>query len=148
MAFDPLSSLFDLGKSAIDKIWPDPIKRAEEMRKLEEMKQNGDLAQLDAHVKLMLGQLEVNKAEAQHKSVFVAGWRPFIGWVGGCSLAYTGIVYPLLTWGWAIWGPDGVSMPPPIESGLLGTILTGMLGIAGMRSFDKAKGTQSDSIRK
>jgi len=39
-------------------------------------------------------------------------------------------------------------MPPPIESGLLGTILTGMLGIAGMRSFDKAKGTQSDSIRK
>jgi len=152
MGFDPISSAFDLGKTAIERIWPDPIKRAEEVRKLEELKQAGDLAEMNAHVQLMLGQLEVNKAEAQHKSIFVAGWRPAIGWIGGASLAYAGVVYPLLTWFWSMAAamdhiPQGVTMPPMIETGLLGTIVTGMLGIGTMRSFDKTKGTNTDSIK-
>ena len=86
MAIDPITSIFELGKTAIEKIWPDANKRAEEMRKLEEMRQSGDLARLELHVQLMLAQLEVNKAEAEHPKVFVAGWRPFIGWTGGFSL--------------------------------------------------------------
>lgn len=152
MAFDPMTAILDLGKSAIDKIWPDPIKRAEELRKLEELKQNGDIAQLNAHVQLMLGQLNVNKIEAQHKSLFVAGWRPWIGWVGGFSLAYAGLVYPLLTWLLVYLEatgriPAGMDAPPYIETGILGTIVTGMLGIGSMRSFDKSKGTQTDAIR-
>ena len=73
MSFDPLSALFDLGKSAIDKIWPDPIKRAEELRKLEEMKQRGDLAELNAQVQLLSGQLDINKIEAASNNVFVSG---------------------------------------------------------------------------
>ena len=151
MSFDPLTALFETGKMAIERIWPDPIRRAEEMRKLEEMKQNGDLARLDAHVKLMLGQLEVNKAEAQHKSIFVAGWRPFIGWVGGFALAYAGVVYPILTWVWKyleVTGkvPEGMEAPPLIEVGILGTIVTGMLGIGTMRSVDKRNKVQTDSI--
>lgn len=152
MNFDPLSAAFDLGKSAIERIWPDPIRRAEELRKLEELKQNGDLAQLNAHVQLMVGQLEVNKEEAKHKSIFVAGWRPMIGWVGGLSLAYAGLVYPLLLWVWALLEalgkiPQGMSAPPLIEAGALGTIVTGMLGIGTMRSYDKKQRTQTDSIR-
>lgn len=146
MSLDPLTAAFDLGKIAIEKLWPDPTKRAVEIRKLQELTQKGDIAKLNSHVKLMVGQLEVNKAEAQHKSIFVAGWRPFVGWVGGFSLAYTGIIYPLLLWGWAIWGPAGIDAPPAIESGLLGTILTGMLGIGTMRSFDKSKGTATQKI--
>lgn len=147
-----IESIFELGKSVIDKIWPDPIKRAEEVRKLEEMKQNGELAQLEAHVKIMLGQLEVNKVEASHASVFVSGWRPWIGWVGGFSLAYAGIVHPLLSWVWILLQSAGVigvefNAPPFIESGLLGTIITGMLGIGSMRSYDKVKGVSKDSIR-
>lgn len=152
MDFNPLDSVFDFGKSVIERIWPDETKRAEEMRKLEELRQNGDLARLDAHVKLMLGQLEVNTVEAQHKSIFVAGWRPFIGWAGGFSLVYAGVVYPLLTWFWAFaqamgWFPENVSAPPLIETGILGTIVTGMLGIGTMRSYDKKQGTQTDLIR-
>ncbi len=61
MSFDPLSAAFELGKTAIDKIWPDPIQRAQELRKLEEMRQNGNLAELNAHVQLMLAQIKVNE---------------------------------------------------------------------------------------
>jgi hypothetical protein len=153
MSFDPLSAAFILGKTAIEKIWPDPTKRAEEMRKLEELKQKGDLAQLNAHVQLMLAQINVNAQEAKHKSVFVAGWRPFIGWVGGIALAYQFVLYPLLLWVWSILEvkaiiPKGIVPPPVMDSGALWTIITGMLGIAGMRSYDKGKGTSKDSLRK
>jgi len=145
VSFDPLSAAFDLGKSAIERIWPDPIRRAEELRKLEELRQQGDLAELNAHVQLMLGQLEVNKEEAKSNSLFVAGARPFIIWVGGISLAWAGIVHPLLMWVWAFVGIQG-SPPPIIETGTLSTILTGLLGVATMRSYDKKNGTETSSI--
>ena len=80
MSFDPLAALFDLGKVAIEKIWPDPVKRAEEIRKLEEMRQRGDLEELNAKVKLLTGQMDINKVEAASSDRFVAGWRPFVGW--------------------------------------------------------------------
>lgn len=100
---------------------------------------------------LIQGQLDINKAEAQHKSVFVAGWRPFIGWVGAVALAYQFILYPLMTWGWTFmqakgWIPAELKPPPILDAQALWVVLTGMLGIAGMRSFDKFKGTQTDSI--
>lgn len=116
-----------------------------------------ELRQLDIEEKkidagLMKGQMAVNAVEAEHKSIFVAGWRPFIGWVGGFSLAYAGLVYPLLSWLWGLLQafeliPSTVKMPPMIESGLLGTIVTGMLGIGGMRSFDKHKGTDTKRMK-
>ena len=145
MSFDPVSAIFDLGKSAIERIWPDPIKRAEEVRKLEEMRQTGDMAALNAHVQLMVGQIEVNKVEAGHKSIFVSGARPSVIWVGSFALAWAGIIHPLLTWVWMFAGIDG-NPPPLIESGALTTIVSGLLGVAGMRSFDKSKGVQTDSI--
>ena len=153
MSFDPLTSIFELGKTAIERLWPDPIRRAEEMRKLEALRQKGSESVLNAHVKLMLAQIDVNKVEAAHKSLFVAGWRSFIGWVGGFSLAYSGIIHPLLVWVWTTLVafdiiPKGVEPPPYIENAMLGTILMGMLGIGSMRSFDKLKGTQTDSISK
>jgi len=146
-----ISGLFSVGKSLIERIWPDPQKQAEELRKLEALKQKGDLAELNAHVQIMVGQMEINKAEAQHKSVFVAGWRPFIGWVGGCALAWQFIVYPIMGWLWAIglargWIPTNIAMPPMIEAGELYTIILGMLGIGAMRSYDKKNGTATHSI--
>ena len=152
MPIDPLTAIFELGKSTIDKIWPDPIKRAEELRKLEELHQKGDLAELNAHVQLMLGQLRVNEAEAKHKSIFVAGWRPFIGWTGGAAMAWQFVIYPILLWVWALLGamnkiPPGVEPPPVLETGALFTVVTGMLGIGAMRSFDKRGGVQTDRIK-
>lgn len=146
MSFDPLSAVFNLGQSVIERIWPDANKRAEEMRKLEEMKQKGNLAELQAYVTILQGQLEINKAEAQHKSLFVAGARPFIIWVGGFSMAWCGVVHPLLVWIMAIFAPE-IEPPPLIESSALTAIVTGLLGIGGMRSFDKSKGVETNSIK-
>lgn len=92
------------------------------------------------------GQLGVNQAEAGNANWFVAGWRPFIGWVGGASLAYQFVLYPLLVWGWSLfqakgWVPVSLAPPPVLPADALWTIIIGMLGVAGMRSFDKAKGT-------
>ena len=152
MSFDPISALFDVGKSVIERIWPDPVKQAEEIRKLQELQQTGDLARLSAAVQQLTGQMEINKIEAAHKSIFVAGWRPFVGWVGGIALAYQFILYPLLTWAWAIVDPQtatGVAIDPPpiLPAGELYTVLLGMLGIGAMRSYDKKNGTATQSIK-
>ena len=101
---------------------------------------------------LIKAQLEVNKTEAKHKSIFVAGWRPFIGWVGGVSLAYQFILHPLFCWLLTVLkGYDLINKliqpPPMIDTGPLMTIVMGMLGVGVMRTFDKLKGTQTDSIR-
>jgi hypothetical protein len=77
---------------------------------------------------LAKGQLEVNKVEAAHKSLFVSGWRPAIGWICGLALLYSTILSPILS----IW-----FTVPPVESSLLTTVLMGMLGLGAMRSYEK-----------
>ena len=85
-----------------------------------------------------LAQLEVNKSEAAHKSIFVAGWRPFVGWVCGVSLAYHFIVAPLLQFGFALSGME--QELPEFDFSQLSTVLMGMLGLGGLRTFEKMKG--------
>ena len=81
----------------------------------------------------------INQIEAQHRSVFVAGWRPFVGWVCGLSLAYNYIARDLLAWLLSIFAPS-VTMPPALAMEHLMTILAGMLGLGGLRTFEKLKG--------
>ncbi|MEY2688808.1 MAG: hypothetical protein RL375_3006 [Pseudomonadota bacterium] len=100
---------------------------------------------------LVQGQLDINKEEAKSSSVFVAGWRPFIGWVGGLALAYQFLLYPLLTWMWALLKAKGVvpadmAPPPMLATDALFALISAMLGIAGLRSFDKFKGTDTSSV--
>lgn len=105
-------------------------------------------AELDAYTAettRMQGQVEINKIEAGSQSLFVAGWRPAIGWIGALAMAYQFIVYPFLVWGWhamqaAGWINAGLSEPPMLQTEALWVILTGILGIGTMRSFDKSKG--------
>ena len=88
MSLDPLTitALIKAGEMAINRIWPDPTKQAEEQRKLLELSQKGNLAELNAHVELMLKQAEINLADAKSGSWWQSGWRPAIGWVGALSL--------------------------------------------------------------
>ena len=79
-------------------------------------------------------QSEINKVEAQHRNIFVAGWRPFIGWVCGVALAYNFVLRDLLIW---FLGQD--SVPPALQMEHLMTVLIGMLGLGGMRTFEKLK---------
>ena len=144
MSLDPLTAAFDIGKSIISRVWPDPSDQAKQLFKLEELKQKGDLAQLNAMVASLQGQLRINAVEAAHKSIFVAGWRPFIGWVGGVSLAYAGILEPLMRFIATVAGYKGDF--PLIETASTITILMGMLGIGGMRSYDKKNKTQTDKL--
>lgn len=152
MSFDPFSAALELGQSAIERIWPDPIRRAEEMRKLKELEQNGNLAEMQAHVQLMLAQIKVNEKAAEHKSVFVAGPRPFILWIGGIALAWQFILYPMLLWPWAIlqargYIPADLPPPPVLDASQLFAIVMSLLGVGAMRSFDKKNKTETNSIR-
>ena len=79
---------------------------------------------------LAKGQLEVNKVEAAHKSLFVSGWRPAVGWCCCIALMYSTIVAPIL----GIW-----FTVPPVDSSLLTTVLLGMLGLGGLRTIEKTK---------
>ena len=141
MSFDPLAALFDLGKVAIEKIWPDPVKRAEEIRKLEEMRQRGDLEELNAKVKLLTGQMDINKVEAASSDRFVAGWRPFVGWVCGFGLAYASILEPLMRFVATLRGYTGDF--PVIDTSITMQVLLGMLGLGVMRMREKEKGVNS-----
>lgn len=84
-------------------------------------------------------QAEINRIEAQHRSVFVAGWRPFIGWVCGAALAYSFILRDLLAWAIVAWGYD-VAAPPELAMEHLITILMALLGLGGFRTFEKLAG--------
>jgi len=150
-----ISGLFSVGKSIIERIWPDPAKQQEEIRKLAKLHQEGDIARMNAEVQLLVAQMKINEKEAAHKSIFVAGWRPFVGWVCGFALAYQFILYPLLLWIWAAFSPtfidaaglrQAISPPPILDLGALFTLLLGMLGIGAMRSYDKKQGTGTNSI--
>ena len=96
------------------------------------------IAEKQAH-EAQLAQVEVNKQEAQHRSIFVAGWRPFVGWVCGIALAYHFVLAPIILFSVSI---IGVQIPelPSFNMETLTTVLLGMLGLGGLRSFEKYKG--------
>lgn len=104
-------------------------------------KERGELALREKEIdqRTDLAQMEVNKAEAAHASLFVAGWRPAIGWTGAIALAYQFVLYPLLLWVIAGWFP-AVKPPPMLDTDALWVILSGILGVAGMRTAEKFKG--------
>jgi hypothetical protein len=129
----------------IDKVWPDPEKAAAAKLELLKMQQAGELAELNSSTQLALAQIGVNNTEATNPSMFVAGWRPFTGWVCSGGLAYTIVVYPIITAVTAHWIP-GFEMPKIDVTDLL-LILGGMLGINGIsRSVEKVKGVDTSSI--
>jgi|TARA_B110000967_G_scaffold102631_1_gene105326 hypothetical protein len=86
-------------------------------------------------LELSKGQMAVNATEAAHKSLFVAGWRPAIGWICGFALLYSTILAPII----GIW----VAVPP-VDSSLLTSVLMGMLGLGAMRTAEKVKGVQRE----
>lgn len=126
----------------LDRILPD--KAASEAAKLKvmELAQAGDLAELNADLQLAVGQLDINKVEAASTDRFVAGWRPFVGWVCGVGLAMSCVIGPLFTWIAAL---SGHPIPfPKFDDPLLRSTLAGMLGLGfGLRTYEKTKGVAS-----
>jgi hypothetical protein len=138
MAFDPWTAALETAGKIIDKIWPDKTK-AEEMKfEVFKLQQAGALQQEQNDFNLSLEQVKVNAVEAASASKFVAGWRPFIGWVCGFSLAYNYIFFPLYTYTIKLFIINAPSMPI-LDNGELITLLMALLGLGAMRSFDKGK---------
>ena len=95
--------------------------------------------QLATHLaKIDIAQLEINKAEAGHRSIFVAGWRPFVGWTCGIALAWTYVGVPILQFTLAQTGH--LIDLPALDMSQMMPVLMGMLGLGGLRSFEKYKG--------
>jgi hypothetical protein len=107
----------------------DPIKRAEISLQLKQLEQA-----------INLGQIEVNKAEAASDKLFVAGWRPFIGWVGGFALAYSFVIAPTAVWIAELNGAKAEL--PTIDTGVLFNLVLAMLGFGGLRTYEKLRGVQ------
>lgn len=123
MAIDPLTAGLELANNVIGKIWPD---------KSEQEKQ-----ELAAALVLVQGQIEVNKAEASSNSVFVAGWRPFIGWTCGAAFAFKFVLGPAAVVVMAVAGHPIIL--PEFDFTEMSTILLGMLGLGSLRTVEKIK---------
>ena len=122
-----LALLIPILDKVLGAVLPDPAAKAAAMTQL--IKELGKLDQ---------GQLEVNKAEAGHRSIFVAGWRPMIGWVCAFAVAYQYIILPFASWGAAVFA---LPMPPlPGLDDNLWELTMGLLGMGALRSFEKIKG--------
>ena len=91
---------------------------------------------------LAKGQLEVNKTEAAHKSLFVAGWRPAIGWICGLGMAAHFLLIPIANFVLALTGSAIVI--PLLDTGEMMPVLMGMLGLGAMRTYEKKQGVQRD----
>ena len=95
---------------------------------------------VDAANEVMLAQTRINEAEAAHKSIFVAGWRPFIGWVCGAGICWSMVVSPIFQWAINMFGAG--SELPTVDTSYLMELVTAMLGMSGLRTFEKMKGVE------
>lgn len=127
------ASLLQLLPGLLDKLIPD--KGAADAAKIELLRlvQTGELAALQAETTLAQGQNEVNKVEAANPRLFVAGWRPAVGWICAAALGFKFIAAPLLVMFTA-------AELPNIEAGELIPLLLGMLGLGGLRTIEKVRG--------
>lgn len=132
---DPITAILGIGNKLIDHFFPDANQAAAAKLRLLEMQQNGDL-------QVMASQMDINKIEAQNPSLFVSGWRPFIGWVCGISLTYAAIIEPVSRFIAKVLF-HYTSEFPVIDTTLTLQILLGLLGLAGMRSWEKKEGVAS-----
>lgn len=124
-----LGPVFELGGKIIDRLFPDPAAKAAAELELLKLAQAGDL-------QTVLAQLEINAKEAAHPSIFVAGWRPFVGWSSGFGLAYATIGHNTLSWLATL---KGFPTPPPVDTETLLYVLFAMLGVGGLRTVEKIK---------
>lgn len=129
-----IASVLGILPGILDRVLPNDSERARAQEELAKLAVTGE-------IQTMVGQMEVNKAEATSESIFVSGWRPFVGWMCGIGFAYATIGHVLLSW---VSGFMGWGMPPTIDAEILSTTLWGMLGLGALRTTEKIKGVAGD----
>lgn len=136
----PVLPLLGVIGQVLDKVLPDPKAAAETKLKMLELAQTGEFKELEANLAIATGQMEINKVEAASPGMFKGGWRPATGWICAIGLGYTFLARPLLPWLVTVTGVADVPPLPAIATDELLLLLGGMLGLGGMRSFERVKG--------
>jgi len=124
MALDPLTAVSSLANTVINKIWPD--------------KSEQEKAELAAAVMMIQSQLDINKVEAAHPSLFVSGWRPAIGWVCGAGCAWNWVLLPVAKVLLPLAGYVVAVAPADLTEMM--PLLLGLLGLGGLRTVEKLNG--------
>jgi hypothetical protein len=137
-----LPLVLEIGKDLIDRIFPDKVKqekeRAEAELELLRLTQSERMADKANETQIALAQINVNQEEAKSENIFVSGWRPFIGWTCGISFAYAFLVGPIVT---QVSAYTGATVPlPPIDMSNMLYVLGGLLGLGGLRTYEKVRG--------
>ena len=133
----------------LSRFFPSAEKKQEAAAAIQQMliEQQGAIVQ--ATMAAQKAQIDVNTEEAKSASLFVAGWRPAIGWVCGFALAWQFVLAPLCTYALGVYAAEtGHTLPPLplLDSSQLYPVLMGMLGLGGMRTFEKIKGVDRSTL--
>jgi len=142
MSLSGFGELFDFAGKVVDKLFPNAADAANAKLELFKLQQSGELAKLAAETDLAKGQIEVNKVEAASSNLFVAGWRPAVGWVGAAGFGYSVILEPIARFIAQV-GFGYTGLFPVIDTNLTLQILMGLLGLSYFRSQDKKNGVAS-----
>ncbi len=124
----------------IKNLIPDPIEQAKLTDLIQQRGHELEMQRLQAEMDSRRGQLEINRQEAAHRSVFVAGWRPAVGWVCVAAFAFTYVLRPMVLYGAALHGGYDLSDLPEIDISGMTPVLLGMLGLGGLRTYEKFTG--------
>ncbi len=123
----------------VDQLVPDSDLRAKLKHEIEGKAMDLESMVKKGEIDITLAQIGVNKAEAQHRSLLVAGWRPFIGWTCGAALLYNLIAREFIIFAASFYDMDLSGIPSP-DLTIMMPILAGMLGLGAMRSWEKKNG--------
>jgi hypothetical protein len=126
-----INALLPIIGTVLDKVIPDNNAK-------QKAKQEIEKALIDNAAKINLTQAETNKIEAAHRSVFVSGWRPFLGWCSGVGFAWVFVISPVAQWVLILQGNPVVL--PQLQTDVLMELTLAMLGLAGLRTWEKSKG--------
>jgi hypothetical protein len=142
MAFDPISAIGTLVNTVVDKIFPDANKKLDVQEAKDAAKAAIETMQVSGELQQVLGQLQINAEEAKNASVFVAGWRPFIGWICGAAFGWNYFVGPMFVWISALLGH--ATPIPQLSLAEMTPVLMGMLGLGTLRTYEKKTDTEKN----
>lgn len=128
---DPVSAIVSLASTILNKLWGN---KDDELKRQFILELQQKVGELD----IAKRQIDVNVEEAKSSNLFVAGWRPFVGWVCGLSFAWTFLFQPFLTYLVIVSGHEVPNLPQ-LDMSQIMTLLMGMLGMAGLRTYEKIK---------
>jgi hypothetical protein len=138
-----LGSIFEFGGKLIDRLIPDPAQKLAAQQELMKMAMEKELAVMANDTKLLTAQTDINAVEAANPSIFVSGGRPAAMWVCVAGMGYQFVLLPLVTFAYQLYTGHALPVLPPMLDDNLWQLLTGLLGLAGWRSFDKKNGVAS-----